>query len=335
MTMPAQPHAPVPVSARTDDLPERDKFSYWNEVICRTVIDLDCRPVKQPHFEASISGFDAAGLGVYHIHTQPHLVYRDAAGISRLDSDALVINFVTAGSLYAEQDGRAVTLRPGDGAISDAARPYFLRFDDPLGCVSVKIRKSDLRHRITGIEHITAQSLAAGSTLNPLVFGYMTNLLQHVPAMDDAAALRATEIFKDLLAASLGEMLQRSPVSLTEHRAVALLKVKDFIERHLGLPELDPAFVARALRLSVRYINRLFEAESSSLGRYIWRRRLEHCAARLRDPAFARVGVSVIAMERGFNDLSYFSRTFRARYGVSPREYRAGAMGRAIGALDQ
>jgi AraC-like DNA-binding protein len=323
-----QARAPVLVSARTDDLPAKHKFSYWNEVICRTVVDLDCRPIAQPHFEASISGFDAPGLGVYHIHTQPHLVYREAAEISRLDSDALVINFVTAGSLYSEQDGRAVLLQAGDGAISDAARPYFLRFDDPLGCVSVKVNKSELRQRVAGIERITAQSLAQGSTLNPLVFGYMGNLLRHVPTMEGTAALRAVDIFKELLAASLSEMLRGSPVPMSEYRAVSLLRVKAFVDRHLGNPELNPAFIAQGLKLSTRYINRLFEAEKSSLVRHIWQRRLERCAATLRDGAFAHLSISVIAMQHGFNDLSHFSRTFRVKYGLSPRDFRAAELGR-------
>lgn len=120
-----------PVSAGTANLPERDKFAYWNEVICRTVVDLDCRPIEQPSFDASIGGFDAPGLGVYDIHTRAHLVYRDKTQIARLDSEALVINYVTSGQLYSEQDGHAVRLEAGDGAVSDAARPYFLQFDQP------------------------------------------------------------------------------------------------------------------------------------------------------------------------------------------------------------
>jgi AraC family transcriptional regulator, positive regulator of tynA and feaB len=326
MSIEGQPQAPALVSARTDGLPEREKFSYWNDVICRTVVDLECRPVAQPRFEASIVGFDAPGLGVYHIHTQPHLVYREAAEISRLDNDALIINFVTAGSLYSEQDGRAVVLKPGDGAISDAARPYFLRFDDPLGCVSVKVSKSELRHRVAGIERITAQSLAKGSTLNPMVFGYMGGLLQHVPTMEGEAALRATEIFKELLSASLSEMLRGSPVPMSEYRAVSLLRVKAFVDRHLCNPALNPTFVTQGLKLSARYINKLFEAEKSSLGRHIWQRRLESCAAKLRDAGFVHVSVSAVALEHGFNDLSHFSRSFRSKYGLSPREFRARPM---------
>ena len=256
----AQPmeRAPRLISAQTDHLPEHEKFSYWTEVICRTVVDLDCRPIVQPQFEASIGGFEADGLGVYDIHTRAHLVYRGKSEISRLDSDALIINYVTAGSLYSEQDGRAVELQVGDGAISDAARPYFLRFDRPLGCVSVKVNKSDLRHRVAGIERITAQSLARGSSLNPLVFDYMCSLIRHMPTMTAASALRAIEQFKDLLAASLNEVLQQVPSDLSAYRGVTLLRVKSFVDEHLCEPWLDPASVARGVSLSTRYINKLF-----------------------------------------------------------------------------
>lgn len=321
-----KPSVPRLIGATTDHLPEREKFNYWNEVICRTVVDLDCRPIQQPHFEASIGGFDAPGLGVYDIHTQAHLVYRGKPEISRLDSDALIINYVTAGTLYSEQDGRAVDLQVGDGAVSDASRPYFLRFDRPLGCVSIKVYKSDLRHRVAGIERITAQSLSRGSSLNTLVFDYMQSMIRSMPTMTGPSALSATEVFKELLAASLNEMLRRTPSHLSAYRGAALVRVKAFVDEHLRETWLDPASVSRGVGLSTRYINKLFEADQSSLGRYIWQRRLDRCALRLRDLAWAQASISTIALEHGFNDLSHFSRAFRERFGRSPRDYRAAAL---------
>ncbi len=193
----------------------------------------------------------------------------------------------------------------------------------------MKVYKSELRHRVAGIERITARSLAQGSSLNPLVFGYLRSLIEHAPTLTGASALRATEVFKELLSASLNEMLQRTPARLSEHRAVTLLRVKAFVDENLNDPSLGPEQVARGVGLSSRYINRLFEAEQGSLGRTIWQRRLERCAARLRDLAWAHVSISALAMEHGFNDLSHFSRVFRRRYGLSPREYRAGGSGTA------
>lgn len=81
--------------------------------------------------------------------------------------------------------------------------------------------------------------------------------------------------------------------------------------------------VSRELRLSPRYINRLFETEDTSLSRYIWRRRLERTAENLRDPTLRCRSISLIAMDNGFNDLSHFSKAFRLRFDLSPREYRS------------
>ena len=91
-----------------------------------------------PHTRQCADGDDA------RVDTRPHPAYRGAVEIARFDGDALISNLVTAGRLYAEQGGRAVVLAPGDGAISDAARAHSRRFDDPLGCVGVKIPKSAL-----------------------------------------------------------------------------------------------------------------------------------------------------------------------------------------------
>lgn len=311
-----------PIAAGTGHLPERDKFAYWNEVICRTVVDLDCRPVEQPYFEASIGGFDAPGLGVYDIRTRAHLVYRDKPQIARLDGDALIINYVTDGQLHSEQDGRAVRLGVGDGAVSDAARPYFLQFDRPLGCVSVKVCKSDLASRVTGIERIAATSLRQRSSLTPLVLGYLRQLIAAAPSLGGAAGLEAASVFKDLLAASLNEAVLGTPSPSGEGRSVTLLRVKAYVEDHLHDPALDPARVARALGLSTRYIAQLFQSEQTSLMRHVWQRRLEACARRIAGLSGAHRSLTDIAFEAGFNDLSHFSRRFKERYGMSPREFR-------------
>jgi AraC-like DNA-binding protein len=96
-----------------------------------------------------------------------------------------------------------------------------------------------------------------------------------------------------------------------------------FVEEQMADPDLDPGKVAMALGLTQRYLNKLLEAEGTSLGRLIWRRRLDLIARDLRNPAMASRSISTIALARGFNDLGHFSKTFRKHHGVSPREYRA------------
>jgi AraC-like DNA-binding protein len=42
----------------------------------------------------------------------------------------------------------------------------------------------------------------------------------------------------------------------------------------------------------------------------------------LLSPRFAGRRIAEVAYEVGFNDLSYFNRSFRRRFGLSPREVR-------------
>jgi transcriptional regulator GlxA family with amidase domain len=46
------------------------------------------------------------------------------------------------------------------------------------------------------------------------------------------------------------------------------------------------------------------------------------CHRDLTDPAMRHRSISEIAFAAGFNDLSHFSRSYRARYGLLPRETR-------------
>jgi AraC-like DNA-binding protein len=66
----------------------------------------------------------------------------------------------------------------------------------------------------------------------------------------------------------------------------------------------------------------VFAAQGTTPGRYILARRLQRARVRLTDPTQKRRAISDIAYAAGFSDLSYFSRSFRAAYGHSPREAR-------------
>ena len=69
-----------------------------------------------------------------------------------------------------------------------------------------------------------------------------------------------------------------------------------------------------------KYMGRLFEREvGTSYTKYCLGLRLERAEAELRKSSKKIID---IAMECGFENVSYFNRAFKERYGVSPSEYR-------------
>lgn len=81
--------------------------------------------------------------------------------------------------------------------------------------------------------------------------------------------------------------------------------------------------VAAECRLSSSQFCRTFKKEHQlSFGRYLLRFRMDRARERLSLPG---VLVKDVAYEVGFNDLSYFTRSFRREFGLCPSVYQAGA----------
>lgn len=314
-----------PICATTAGLPDHERFGFWQDVVCRAVVELECQPHGNADFMASVEGARLSALSVAQIQGSPHRVSRGTSGIARSQDASLIFNFMLSGVALVEQDGRSIVLTPGDGSVCDAQRPYRLRFDEAFKLITVKLPSASLAHRCASVHRITARSMAQASQMCPVVFSYLSGFSQHVARLDGQAADKIGHNFTELLRAALDEMILEAPLPLSEYRASALIRVKDFVERRLEDCDLDVGTVSAALSLSPRYINKLFEAEETSLSRYIWRRRLERSAHDLRDPSRQRSGITEVAMSNGFSDMSHFSRAFRQRFSMSPRAYRDSA----------
>lgn len=87
------------------------------------------------------------------------------------------------------------------------------------------------------------------------------------------------------------------------------------------LADIEPEDLALALRISRRYLDKLFEAEGTTASRYIWQRRLVVAAQDL--SAYPERPVVEVAFGLGFKDASHFSKAFAQAHGCSPSAWRA------------
>lgn len=108
-------------------------------------------------------------------------------------------------------------------------------------------------------------------------------------------------------------------VDIREGRRRAIL---EHIDRNLADAELGVGSIARAFGFSSRTIHKLFEGEAQTVARLIWDRRLERCREEMADPAMAARSITEIAHLWGFSDSQHFSRAFKQRFGMTPRDYR-------------
>jgi AraC-like DNA-binding protein len=83
--------------------------------------------------------------------------------------------------------------------------------------------------------------------------------------------------------------------------------------------------VAKRQGITPRYLHMLFEAEGTTFSRFVLGERLAAADRMLSDAGQDHLTIAAIAYAAGFGDLSYFNRTFRRDYGMTPREARMDA----------
>ena len=92
-----------------------------------------------------------------------------------------------------------------------------------------------------------------------------------------------------------------------------------FIDQHLGSENLGPATIAKEIGLSRAKLYRLF-APHGGVTAFIQSRRLDRCFDLLKSGKGKNMSVATLAYRHGFVSKAHFSRRFKLRFGMSPRD---------------
>src|SRR5690606_12631632 len=110
----------------------------------------------------------------------------------------------------------------------------------------------------------------------------------------------------------------------SRHRGQMARPVLRRIESDYAEPDLSPERVAGDCGISKRYLQTLLAGSGTSFVQELNATRLDRASDMLSDPRAAGLSVAEIAFRNGFLDAGYFTRLFRKRFGITPREWRAG-----------
>ena len=223
------------------------------------------------------------------------------------------------------QDGREAPLRSGDFTLCDGARHYEIGCPAGSRMLVLGVPTAKLRRHIACPESLAAVAMRAANGVGGLLSGFLRNYwLQCRQSLDAESAEQVAVAVLDLLGAAYA----RVPRTHAEHSSRGTahrIRIINHIHAHLYDPGLTPAQIARACRITTRYLHYLFSDGEETVARYILGRRLESASqALLADSQRGRT-VTAIAFDHGFNSATHFGRVFRAHFGMTPREYRARA----------
>lgn len=309
----------------TDALPAKEKFSYWREVLCQAYVALDPRPMGEQGFSGRVAAHLLSTINVTTIASSRQAVHRGPAEIRRMPVEVYFLNLQVRGQCRMCQSGRDVLLQPGDFAIVDSTQPYLNDYcSDDWEQHSFRIPHHLLRPLLRHPEHRTATRVSEDGGLGTIAINLLKSIAARADSVPDGAAAQLGESLVDLVALSLGATAVATESARDNVRRSLCDTIRHHVELNAADPSLSPVTVAQHFRISPRYLHKVLEEGGRSFGRILLDSRLARCAEDLADNA-ADVSISQIAYRWGFNDLSHFSRSFRARYGQTAREFRSAA----------
>jgi AraC family transcriptional activator of tynA and feaB len=307
----------------TNDIGPRERVEFWRETVCKNFVDVEVTTNLTPDFCGDLTSRKMGDLRISAVDATAHSARSKLRNTSGSREDCIYAVVMLSGGGFFEQDAREAFLLPGDLTFYDATRPHYLAFNQSINMLLVHLSRSRLREHVAGLEQCTTRRINGSSGVGAIVSTYMRVLASQAEETTLPNQTGLAECTFDLLAAAISSVRPNGALQ-SRSRSLSLCRVKEFIEQHLADPTLNTDAISVGVGLSPRYINKLFDDEgsSSSLLRYVWARRLEHCRRDLSDVAHLGHRVSDIALRWGFNDLSHFSRAFKARFNMSPRQFR-------------
>lgn len=299
----------------TADVQPRDRLPYWIDAVCDSLVHADCEVSRDRPFFGEMRTEALDDLRIVALAGTVRRVTRSPRQIARDPTDSFAVTVNQSGVNLFNQDGRDAVLRRGDLVLHDMTRPLQISVDSDFAQTVLLFPRSALKSRLGAAEPYIGRRIDGATGMGRLLSPLLRALPAPLDGIPTAARERVAGNVLDLIATAL------LPLSEAPSAGMTLVRVKLWIETHLG-EALTAERISGACRMSVRHLNRLFRREGTSLMHHVWERRLALCHRDLTDPAMRNRSIIDIAFAAGFNDLSHFSRAYRARYGCPASELR-------------
>lgn len=303
----------------TDALPERDRTAIWREAFGRQIVKAEFDPNPDARYYYAATFYSLPELSLATSTCEGFRAARTPRLIAEGNED-VILTVNTGGVAEASQLGRQTQIGLYEGVLLSAAEVGAIQYADRARSIVLRLPRQILVS-VKDLEATFARRLPQTKGFR-LLASYATALDGQSltsPTLQQAVATH----FADLVLLAVDDRCEAAEVARGRGLAAARLRViKSDIVARLSDERLSIAHIARAHRISPRYIQMLFEAAGTTFSQYLIEQRLGRAYHMLVDARFRDRTVSAIAFDVGFANLSYFNRGFRRRYGATPSDVR-------------
>jgi AraC-like DNA-binding protein len=299
---------------------ERERTEAFHQVYGREILKLDIEPLPQTTLQIDMSLRALPGMSVA-VATASPILCRHTTPMIDNDDPVIVLNL--EGNATYMQNGCETHLGPGEAILTTNGLPGTCIGHTAKRVVNWRISRALIAPMVRNFDDAIGRPLDSQNPALSFFLDYL-GVVNDRPTLADPEMRRAVVAHMlDLGALLLGPTPDAAEMANVRGVAAARMRsIRAHIRDQAGNPDLSLAAVAARHGISKSYVRKLFENEGMSFTDFVLNQRLALAYKMLTDAGLAGHSISEIAHRSGFNDISYFNRTFRRVYGASPSDVR-------------
>ncbi|MGF6937928.1 AraC-like DNA-binding protein [Paraburkholderia sp. UCT70] len=301
----------------TQAISTEERPQVWRDAMNAACLPHDAAPINEG-FEGDVVGIvSPTGIEFSRVRATPLTI----SGSFRNQQAALWLALLLEGRSMFLGSNERVPVARGDMLYGPCGRESTLELRADFRLLYVRVPTTLLHPGLVDPRRLTCGVLPGDSSLTRVLAAMLRAVGDELEDLD-AEDIHPIEVaLSEFLVASLAN--HHAVHTLGDRkRSEHFLRICQSIDQQLGDVELSLNTITEQQRVSSRYVQKLFEDAGMSFTGYVRDRRLERCRQELMSPAHRGLSVSEICFRWGFNDAAHFSRSFRAKFDMTPRSCR-------------
>jgi AraC-like DNA-binding protein len=308
-----------------DGIPACDRMAVYREVFGRSVLNYDLEPVRDIPFDVDLKFQALPGLLMMSGKVCGSRNKRTRETLAREGTDDIGMILNLRGPHRISHGKKEIVLGDGEATLVSMAEECSFTHRPPGEILAFRVPRKLFASLVPDVDNRFMSRIPSSTPALRLLADYVRLAQDSQYAMDPQLQHLFVGHVHELMAAMVEASRDATEVVQGRGmRAARLAAIKDDIARNIHEPNLSVATLAARHQCTPRFIQRLFEAEGTTVTDYVLAQRLARAHRLLTDPHRMSDKISSIAFDAGFADLSYFNRAFRQRYGDTPSSIRAG-----------
>ncbi len=307
----------------TRDIPGPRKVEAWNSILGGLADPVHVQPRDPLHFDGTLTRRRVGPMTLFEVSCASGRVSHQRRRSVRTTRPSFQVQMPVQGEFtLVHGDRPSIAVPTGSFCLINRSEPYQFIHGDGLRCVGVEMPSALLETCLPQAMQYAGTVIRPESGARRIMAELLHSLRSELTTESPAGALPPT-LARSIAGFVGAAFADRNDPLAHRGNSGRLATFREYVEACLEDGDFRPTDVARQFNVSERYVRLVFQSAGESLSAFLLRSRLTRAARLLCNEYYAQHTITDIALECGFNSASHFGQSFRQRFKMTPRQFRA------------